>query len=197
MKRLLIYIIIFFSFNSYALNKDLATKLEKYLNNTKTLTANFVQLNIDGTISEGSFFLKKPGNIRWQYDEPNKLQVLLKAKKLIYYDVDLDEVSYIDAKNTMLSFLSRPNINISEFKDIKKVELKNGLISMEVISQDKDVYQRQILYFNQEPVFIKKVEIYEEAEPQPTIVTFSNIKEGVALEMSIFELKRKPKFLKN
>ena len=52
-------------------------KLTLYMNNIKTLEANFQQINNDNSVSTGSLLLKKPGKLRMKYEEPNDSIVLV------------------------------------------------------------------------------------------------------------------------
>ena len=54
-------------------------KLTLYMNNIKTLEANFQQINNDNSVSTGSLLLKKPGKLRMKYEEPNESIVLVSS----------------------------------------------------------------------------------------------------------------------
>ena len=54
-------------------------KLTLYINNIKTLEANFEQINNDNSVSTGSLFIKKPGKLRMKYEEPNESIVLVSS----------------------------------------------------------------------------------------------------------------------
>src|SRR5690349_1883222 len=46
-------------------------RVSTYLNSLQTVEGNFVQLANDGRSARGTFYLKKPGRIRFEYDKPN------------------------------------------------------------------------------------------------------------------------------
>ncbi|MEM6358325.1 MAG: outer membrane lipoprotein carrier protein LolA, partial [Pseudomonadota bacterium] len=50
--------------------RDLA-RISNYLNGTETLQGQFVQVGPDGDLSTGTFFLRRPGRVRFEYDLPN------------------------------------------------------------------------------------------------------------------------------
>ncbi|SFM92021.1 Outer membrane lipoprotein-sorting protein [Thioclava dalianensis] len=59
--------------------------ISSYLNGLQTASADFTQVNSDGSISTGKFFLKRPGRARFQYDS-NKTLVLASANRVAIFD---------------------------------------------------------------------------------------------------------------
>ena len=53
-------------------DKDDIARVEYYLNSVKTLSADFIQISPDSSISRGRFYLKRPGRLRFEYDPPSK-----------------------------------------------------------------------------------------------------------------------------
>ena len=62
-------------------------KLTLYLNNIKTLEANFEQINNDNSVSTGSLLIKKPGKLRMKYEEPNESVVLVSSGLVTIFDL--------------------------------------------------------------------------------------------------------------
>ena len=62
-------------------------KLTLYINNIKTLEANFEQVNNDNSMSTGSLLIKKPGKLRMQYEEPNDSVVLVSSGFVTIFDL--------------------------------------------------------------------------------------------------------------
>ena len=62
-------------------------KLTLYINNIKTLEANFEQINNDNSVSTGSLLIKKPGKLRMKYEEPNESVVLVSRGLVVIFDL--------------------------------------------------------------------------------------------------------------
>lgn len=62
-------------------------KLTLYINNIKTLEANFEQINNDNSVSTGSLLIKKPGKLRMKYEEPNESVVLVSSGLVTIFDL--------------------------------------------------------------------------------------------------------------
>jgi len=56
-------------------------RISAYLNSISTLAGNFVQIDPDGVLSEGQFYMSRPGRIRFEYNEPNPALVVASARK--------------------------------------------------------------------------------------------------------------------
>ena len=81
-----IFIISIFSIG-VAFSKDqIFVRIQEYLVDIKTLEANFSQINDTGEIMTGKLFLKKPGKIRFSYDNPHNLQIVSKQQALLIFD---------------------------------------------------------------------------------------------------------------
>ena len=62
-------------------------KLTLYINNIKTLEANFEQINNDNSRSTGRLLIKKPGKLRMKYEEPNESVVLVSRGLVVIFDL--------------------------------------------------------------------------------------------------------------
>ena len=81
-----IFLIFIFSIDA-AIPKNKTLKLiNDYLEDIRTLQANFSQTNNMGDIMTGVLFLKKPGKIRFSYDPPNNLQIVTKQQAVLIFD---------------------------------------------------------------------------------------------------------------
>ena len=48
-------------------DKDDLARISAYLNSITTLTGKFTQVSSNGSYAEGTFYLKKPGRLRFEY----------------------------------------------------------------------------------------------------------------------------------
>ena len=90
-KKFLVTISIIFVIYSFsigvAFSKDrIFIRVQEYLVDMKTLQANFSQISDTGEIMTGKLYLKKPGKIRFSYDNPNNLQIVSKQQALLIFD---------------------------------------------------------------------------------------------------------------
>jgi outer membrane lipoprotein carrier protein len=72
--------------------------LQRYLKETETLEAAFVQTLLDETgevleVAEGAMYLQRPGRFRWDYRAPYEQSIIGDGETVWIYDPDLDQVT--------------------------------------------------------------------------------------------------------
>tara|TARA_B000000565_G_scaffold96569_1_gene71863 strand:- start:1031 stop:1648 length:618 start_codon:yes stop_codon:yes gene_type:complete len=81
-----IFLIFIFSIDAASPKNNTLKLINDYLEDIRTLQANFSQTNNMEDIMTGSLFLKKPGKIRFSYDPPNNLQIVTKQQAVLIFD---------------------------------------------------------------------------------------------------------------
>jgi outer membrane lipoprotein-sorting protein len=61
-------------------------QLSGYLNQLKSAKGAFTQVNPDNTLSKGSFMLKRPGRMRFEYAQPNPALVVASSGQVAIFD---------------------------------------------------------------------------------------------------------------
>jgi len=82
--------------------KALAARVQAYYDHTKDLAARFVQTYTYAAFgrkqtSSGTFQVKKPGKLRWDYEKPEKKVVLVSGSRLVQWEPTANQV-YVDEK---------------------------------------------------------------------------------------------------
>lgn len=90
--------------------------IEAYLNNVKTMTADFSQ-NSYGVISEGKLSLARPGRVRFEYTDDNPILVVSDGNNISFIDYELGQVTRWPINDTPLAFLLKDNVSLET--DIK------------------------------------------------------------------------------
>ena len=125
-----IFLIFIFS-TEVTLPKNKSIKLIKdYLEDIKTLQAEFSQTNQTEDIMTGIFFLKKPGKIRLSYDPPQNLQIVSKQQAVLIFDPKnggSGPLTY-PLHSTPLSFLIKNDLSLFINENGESLELGNLII---------------------------------------------------------------------
>lgn len=61
-------------------------QISSYMNSFTTATAEFTQINSDGTISTGQIYIKRPGRIRFEYNPPERALVMAGGGSVAVFD---------------------------------------------------------------------------------------------------------------
>ncbi|WP_428312223.1 outer membrane lipoprotein chaperone LolA [Hydrocarboniphaga sp.] len=93
------------SVNSALANSG-AEELNRFINDTRTVTARFsqVQFNDRGeklASSSGQMILSRPGRFRWNYEQPYEQLMVCDGQKIWLYDPDLSQVTVRPAADTL------------------------------------------------------------------------------------------------
>ena len=69
---------------------ELVRVVSGYFNELQNLRGNFVQTTADNKRLRGKFFVKRPGRLRFEYNQPSKLLIVADGQQLAIQDLDLN-----------------------------------------------------------------------------------------------------------
>ncbi|MBL6784907.1 MAG: outer membrane lipoprotein carrier protein LolA [Rickettsiales bacterium] len=151
------FLLLIFSLKSFA--NDLS-EIENYLNDIKTLKANFLQLDVNGTLAEGSITISKPGKFKWDY-QSQPIQIISDGKTIVFYDKELKQSNFLDVDDSIASLLAEENLSIND--DLNVIDFSstdNGSYLTVSKPNKKDVKQMR-LYFSHNPLMISKIDVLD------------------------------------
>jgi len=165
-------------------------QIESYLNNIKNLSAKFIQETSDGNMSEGKFFLSRPGKMRIEYLAQPKIIIAVNGSVLSYFDVELDEISRLSTNTTPASFLTRENISFFA-KDVEITNIKKtaNQIKVSVMKKNRKEAGEFSLIFSTNPLRFIKMEVKNDLD-QIIGVTLSNTDFTTPISDKLFILKK-------
>ncbi|QQG36222.1 MAG: outer-membrane lipoprotein carrier protein LolA [Micavibrio aeruginosavorus] len=160
-------------------------QVEGYLQNLKTAKARFLQTAGDGSQAIGTFYLSRPGKLRFEYDPPIKDYVVADGYFIYFYDGQLQEQSNAPIGQTMADFLLRPDLKLKGDVSVTKVE-RGGELTMVSLAQASDPAAGTLtLAFSEEPFALKKWRVTD-AQGAITEVELFQLQTGVNLPSSLF-----------
>ncbi len=165
-------------------------QIEDYLNNIKTLEADFVQIASNGGTAEGKLYIAKPNKIRMEYADPTSVLIVGDGDYIIYNDKDLDQVTHIDYDDIPASLILANNIKI----DGKKLKITDfykdpGQTSVTLDYKEKGDIGPITLIFSTDPFELKQWKI---VDPQSVEVAVSlyDTQKDLSLDDSLFKFKK-------
>lgn len=164
-------------------------KLEAGMNATKTLKARFNQANMDGTIESGTFYLWRPGRLRFEYDPPKGDYIVADGLLVHYWDHGVKNYSNAPIGSTMADFLLQKKIKFSG--DLQVVSLRrpqNGKLVL-TLNQVKNPEAGDVrLLFNESNAQLEKWRVTD-GTGSITEVTLSAIEKDIALNPVLFRFR--------
>ena len=105
---------------AFAATPALAAKLSlddlsRYLNGITLAKSDFTQVNDDGTLATGTFFIKRPGRMRFEYNPPEKLLVMAGAGQVGIFDgkSNVKKAERYPLRRTPLNLILEKNVNLA------------------------------------------------------------------------------------
>lgn len=87
--------------------------IEKYLNNIKTMTADFTQ-NAYGQMSYGHLSMARPGRVRFEYTDETPILVVSDGNNVSFIDYEVSQVTRWPVNDTPLAFLLKDNLSLED-----------------------------------------------------------------------------------
>ena len=161
------------------------TRIEAYLNDITTIKADFLQTAPNNYVAGGTFYLSRPGKLRFDYVEPNKDIIVADGSSIWYYDSKLKDASHTSISSTLADFLLRRVIKLSDDITVTDFQRGNGMIQL-VMTQTKDPGEGSLtLVLNEKPLQLRQWRVVD-AQQNTTEVTLQNPQYGMTLDPALF-----------
>ncbi len=203
-KILLISFIILINLGHNSMAEDslasIISKAQNYMNSLKTAKARFIQTAWDGTQVTGTFYLSRPGKLRFEYDPPIKDFVVADGFFIYFYDSQMKEQTNAPIGQTLADFLLRKDLSFTDDKtiSIEEVSKSSNLIKIKLVQTADKAAGSLTLGFTEEPFSLKKWRVVD-AQGMITEIELYRLELGVNLDSNLFVYKNpdKPKFSYN
>ncbi len=160
-------------------------RAEKYLQDMKTAQARFVQTTHNGQQLVGTFYLSRPGRLRFEYDPPVENFVVADGTFIYFYDAELDEQTNAPIQATLANFFLRKEFSFSDDLVVDEAKESGGLIMITVVQADEPESGSIIFAFNKKPFELKKWRVVD-GQGLITEVELFYLKTGVEHDSDLF-----------
>ncbi len=146
--------------------------------------------------ANGEVWFKKPGKMRWNYDTPNKDQIVSDGKTLWFYDEEegqvietpLNQVSETQSTTTLLSGLGNIkelfNASFTEPGDISP----NGSYLIDLMPKGDEEYNKVTISVDKKDMMVNTIYLYDPFG-NLTTMKLEDIKVDGAVSDSLFDFK--------
>lgn len=159
---------------------------ESYFQDLKTVKARFVQTAPDGSQTSGTFYLSRPGKLRFQYDPPKKDFVVADGLMIYFYDGDLGQQTNAPISQTLADFLLRKNLRLRGDLKVTRIMRSGGLLQMTLVQTAEPGAGSLTLGFREKPVFDLKKWRVTDAQGGITEIELFESASGIALPSDLF-----------
>jgi outer membrane lipoprotein-sorting protein len=159
-------------------------RIQQWLNGIKTMTARFTQF-ADGGTADGVVYLKRPGNMRFEYDAPTPYMLLANGTWVIYYDKSVEQVTYLPISSTPAWFLLRDDITLGGDVTVTGFERGQGVIRVTIVQTKEPDSGKVTLTFSDKPLELKQWTLTD-AQGKRTTVTLNDARFGDPVDPKLF-----------
>ena len=157
-------------------------KAEDYLNALQRVKARFVMTANDGTQLSGTFYLNRPGKLRFTFDAPVKDFIVADGRFIYFYDDALGEQSNAPIGSSLADFLLREDISLADEVKVENVMRAAGLVLISLAHRDDPGAGQLILGFKEDSFDLQKWRVIDSL--------------GNITEVTLFDVERNPTFEK-
>ena len=182
---LFIALMMFLPLNAQAAdNSHDIERAENYLRNLGTVKADFVQRAGEGNQLTGNFYLKRPGKLRFEYNEVDDF-IVADGLFIYFYDSELQQQSNAPIGQTLADFLLRKNLSLTKDLRVQNVENIEPYQILTLVERDDEGAGVVKLFFETAPYALKKWQVID-ATGMTTEISLNNMQRDIKLRPALF-----------
>lgn len=113
-----------------ARQRALVDKISGYLSGVRTLVGKFVQIGPDSRRVGGTFYIQKPGKVRFAYNPPSPIDIIADGSAVLVRDRSLETSDYYPLSQTPLRYLLADHIDLLRDTDVVSVSADDTFITV-------------------------------------------------------------------
>jgi outer membrane lipoprotein-sorting protein len=117
---------------------EVVGKANDFLNTTRFMSADFVQIGPDGKRSEGLLVVQRPGHMLFRYKPPQKMEIVADGRSVAVRDQKLGTQDLYLIGQTPLKFLLSDHIDLAHDTKVKRVDMDGRAATVEI--EDKATF---------------------------------------------------------
>ncbi len=160
-------------------------RISAYLNGITTLEGDFVQIDPDGILSEGRFLMRRPGRIRFEYNEPNPALVVADGSWVGVVDKRYNSVDRYPLSETPLNLILKSNVDLGSEGAVEGIEVADGQMRVRAVDPDHPERGSLTMIFGANPLELRQW-IVDDAQGGATTVALSDLRSGVEIDPKNF-----------
>ena len=180
-----------YSVTAYKLSvrdKQTLEQVEAYLSDVHSISTDFIQSAPNGDITNGKFYLQRPGKLRMEYNPPTPVLMVTSGSDIVYYDKELDQISRIGLESTLVGFLARNEVKFDDSVVITDMEYGDKSIRISLIQSKKAKDGMLTLEFSDKPLEFRNMNVTD-SSGQVTTVSFTKARFNLPLPGELFIFK--------
>jgi outer membrane lipoprotein-sorting protein len=165
--------------------------ISDYLNSFKTLQGEFTQISPKGNMSQGVFYIAKPGKMRFEYAPPNPFLIVSDGTWLTIKNVKKEKGDQFPLSQTPLRLVLGNKVDIVKDTSVLDYQDQDGILTVTVEDKKNTLGSGQLtLVFDQTRKVLQQW-IVIDGKGRKTTVSLENLQAGIEPDPKLFVVKIK------
>ncbi|MDR6263179.1 MULTISPECIES: outer membrane lipoprotein carrier protein LolA [Rhodobacterales] len=165
-------------------------QLSSYLNSLTNAEGAFTQVNPDGTLSKGTFYLKRPGRMRFEYEPPNDALVVAGQGTLAIFDKKSNAgPQQYPLHRTPLHIILKDTVNLNTSGMVVAHEHDGTATTITAQDPEHPTYGNVKLVFTDNPTELRQWIVTDESGQKTTVVLGKLVKDK-RLQARLFDVAK-------
>ena len=170
-------------------------RIETYLNDLKSISADFLQVDDQGDMMRGTIEIQRPGKMRVTYAPPSKDFIVADGDFVHIWDSSLKSQTNVPEDSSLANFILRKNISLNTGVTVTKFQRFPGKLELTLVQTDDAGLGQLTLVFEDKPLLLRQWKVLD-AQGRTTGVNLENERSGVEFPHDTFTFVP-PNFGKN
>src|SRR5450756_2613834 len=116
--------------------RGIIERVNNYLSTMQILSGKFVQVGPDGRRTQGTFYISKPGKVRFEYDDPSPIELIAYGQSVVVRDRNLATQDVYPLSQTPLRFLLADHVDLTKATSLVAVYADDVFVTVAVYNLD-------------------------------------------------------------
>lgn len=174
------------SANAQGQSAPVVAEVESYFNSIRTLKARFVQSNPNGTVVQGTLYIRRPGRMRFEYDAPSQLKIVADGYQVTMWDIATKDFGQWPIGWTAASFLVKEPLSLTGDLQVDKIERSNGMLQLTMSQARKPQEGKVVVRLDENPMVLRGWTIIDNRGNHVN-VSLVDVQSGLQLADSLFK----------
>lgn len=158
------------------------------LANTQTAKGRFTQVAPDFTVTTGDFALRRPGRMRFEYDDPTPLLIISDGATVAIEDRDLETVDRVPLASTPLGLVLDDTLDFESEADVTDIRRSDGFVGVSMRDRSGEAEGELTLILDEANYELVAWRTVDDAGGV-TSVQLSDVETGTRLDPRLFRIE--------
>ncbi len=165
-------------------------------NAVHTMKGGFVQIDPNGALEQGMFYIQKPGRMRFEYSPPTPTLIVSNGTTIAVENTNLNTINRYPLGSTPLDLVLSDKLDLKDNNAVTGIEHQGDSLIVKARSTDSGVQGRITMVFSDPGLELRQWTVLD-AQGMSTTVALQNVETGVSLPPALFVVKERNPFTKS